>query len=415
MSKQIELYDLQGELGKKELRFHALDGKSDRTADESKELEKLDGEIREVREKEIPALAAAKEEAEAAIVERTESTPENRELRELRSKAGVSDFVGAAVAGRGVGGASLEYSQALGCGGDLPIDMLKSPKREVRADTATAAPSSGLQTTPDPIAPAAFQRSVAAYLGIAMPVVDSGVRSYPVVSTSLTASGKAKGGKQDSTAGIITANATSPKRITGRLTLRREDMAVLPDIEDALTENLSLVILDKYDDEVLNGTDSTSSLAGVLDSTTAKTVGSTVVTFASALASVADQLDGLWANALTDVAVLVGVETLKKWESTWRSNQTEMTVASYLRNVTGGLRAAARFPAAASDNQAILFYRNAPAMRTAVSPMWRGVQLVRDEFSSSGSGEVHVTAILLCGGVALLHPAAYQQGTVHLA
>ena len=236
MNEQIKYWKLQKERGELELRYFALDGKDDRTAEESAEMQTLDGKIKEVRGKEMVANEAATEEAEAAIVERTENTPENRELRELRSEARVNAFVGAAVAGRGVGGASLEYSQALGCDGDLPVDLLKSPKREVRADTATSAPSSGLQTTPDPIAPAAFQRSVAAYLGIAMPVVDSGVRSYPVVGTSLTASGRAKGGAQESTAGTITANATSPKRITGRLTVRREDMAVLPDLEDALTE-----------------------------------------------------------------------------------------------------------------------------------------------------------------------------------
>ena len=396
-------------------RHGLLEDKADQTDDESAECDRLARELRELEPQYRDALQAFKADATATEVPNVVDGGETKELRELRSKSGVNDFVGATLAGRGVTGAPLEYSQALGCGGDMPIDLLPSPKREIRADAATAAPSSGLMTTPDPIAPAAFQRSVAAYLGIEMPVVDSGVRAYPVVGTSLTASGRAKGGAQESTAGTITANSVSPKRITGRLTVRREDIAVLPDLEDALRENLSMVILDQHDDEILNGTDTSASLAGVLDSTTAKTTGSTVVTFASALASVADQLDGLWANAMTDVSILVGVATLKKWESEFRGNNAEMTIAAYLRNATAGLRAAKRFPAASADNQAIIFYRNAPAMRTAVSPIWRGIQLVRDEFSSSGSAEVHVTAILLCGGVALMHPDAYQQGTNHLA
>ena len=166
---------------------------------------------------------------------------------------------------------------------------------------------------------------------------------------------------------------------------------------------------------MLNGTNSTASLNGLFNQTTAKTTSSTVVTFASMLKSVSDNIDGLWANTLGDIRTLVGVATIRKLESVFRSNESEATVASYLRNVTAGIRAAKRFPAAASDNQAILFYRNAPAMRTGVLPLWRSVQMIRDEFTSSGSAEVHVTAILLCGGVALLHADAYQQGTNHLA
>ena len=147
MNKSVELFKIQGELGKKELRFHALDAKSDRTADETKEYEKIDGEIREFRERELVGIVAAREEIEAAIIERTENTPENRERRKLRAGDGVS--VGKAI-GQRLGGTDA-FTGALGeyissCGvkpSEFPLDYW-TEEREHRA--LTAAPTKASQT-----------------------------------------------------------------------------------------------------------------------------------------------------------------------------------------------------------------------------------------------------------------------------
>ena len=91
MNEQIKYWKLQKERGELELRYFALDGKDDRTAEESAEMQTLDGKIEEVRGKEMVANVAATEEAERSIVERTSNTPENRERAQATSKGdGVS-------------------------------------------------------------------------------------------------------------------------------------------------------------------------------------------------------------------------------------------------------------------------------------------------------------------------------------
>ena len=79
-----------------------------------------------------------------------------------------------------------------------------------------------------PTVPALFDQSVAAWLGIEMPIVGGGVPGYPVVSTNLTGGMKAKSAAAAETEGAITVTTATPKRLTGSFRITREDLAVLP-------------------------------------------------------------------------------------------------------------------------------------------------------------------------------------------
>ena len=148
MNEQIKYWKLQKERGELELRYFALDGKDDRTAEESAEMQTLDGKIEEVRGKEMVANVAATEEAERSIVERTSNTPENREVRALRARPDVT--LGEAI-GQRLGGTEA-FTGALGeyvslCEvkpSEFPLDYFKREAREHRA--LTSSPTKASQT-----------------------------------------------------------------------------------------------------------------------------------------------------------------------------------------------------------------------------------------------------------------------------
>ena len=52
---------------------------------------------------------------------------------------------------------------------------------------------------------------------------------------------------------------------------------------------------------------------------------------------------------------------------------------------------------------------------TAVMPVWSSLELIRDQYSAAGKGEVVVTGIMLVGDVVLLREDAFVQDSYRLA
>ena len=164
-------------------------------------------------------------------------TAEDRERRELRSKATIGGFVGACLRNEPVAGAEAEYAAVMGCPGAMPIDMLapigvetrEAAEVEERAVTPGQNVPAGTQT---PI-PYVFERTVSARLGVTMPTIPAGVKHYPVLTTAPPAGPKAKDAAADSTAAAFTLNNRTAKRITGQFAVRREDLAVMPGMEES--------------------------------------------------------------------------------------------------------------------------------------------------------------------------------------
>ena len=186
---------------------------------------------------------------------------ETRERLELREKCGVSDFVAGALLGKEPTGAAAEYAAAEGCPGLMPITLLGPTTEERRREhrerehrAVTPAPAdTDVPHTHAPIVPMLFDRSIAPYLGIMMPTVGTGIQSYPVLSTAVTAGMAAEDANAVNTAGAFTVTDADPRRLTGALTIRKEDAAKLPALEESLRGNLASVISDEFDDEALNG------------------------------------------------------------------------------------------------------------------------------------------------------------------
>ena len=352
----------------------------------------------------------------------TELDSEARERLELRSTASLTAYIRAALSGRQVDGPEAELRDAAGIGNGIPLelwDVAPAANGETRQDAATVAPGT-VGVNLDAIRPAVFAASIAPMLGIEMPRVESGSYASATISTSLTAAAQVAGAEAHATAAGFTVTSVTPKRISARLGIRVEDVAAVGQVnfESVLRENLSLVLSDALDSQVINGDGSSPNLSGIFARLTAPSDPTTVADFDAFATAHAGGIDGLWSNTLKEVSVVCGPATMALAARTFQtatSYKGELSSAAYAMANTGGLWTNRRMPDAASDIQQAILYRmgrsmmgGAGAMRTAVCPHWNEIS-IDDIYSGSASGERFFTMHVLLGDVILVQPDAYAQ------
>ena len=376
------------------------------------ELDTLTGEYRDVEARYRGALTG--ESAELETRETAAADPETREARELLGRATVGRWISAALRGRSVDGVEAETGAAFDCPGLIPLELLTAGGG-VEHRAITPAPSADTAVNVAPIMPAVFDQSAAAWLGVEMPTVQAGTSSYPVITQSVTAGVRAKSAGAPETAGTITPYTVVPRRITGAFRIAREDEAVLPDLESALRDNLSSVLSDTVDGQIVSGDNQAPNLNGVNTQLTAATAPATgAETFDRYVAAAASHVEGLYAVSMADIRLLVGPHTYRHAAATFRGTDGETAAQTYLASHTGGFRASRRIPDPSSNVQAAIVRRSAPG-RVATAPVWQGIELVRDIYSAAGTGETILTVLLLMGGVAVLRPAAFVQDSFRLS
>ena len=252
-----------------------------------------------------------------------------------------------------------------------------------------------------------------------MPTVGTGIASYPVLSTSLTGGMKAEDGAAAQTAGAFTVTDADPRRLTGSFLLRKEDIAKLPNLEDSLNENLSMVLSDELDKQTINGNNTAPNLNGLLAQLTDPSApAASEEDFKRYAAALASHIDGLFAMTETDVRALVGPHTLRHMASTFGGSTVrgDRSAAEYARTAFGGVRSTRRIANPASNIQQAIIRRGNPAGdRVAVAPVWMGMELIRDVYTKALEGQVQVTGTVLVGGVVLLRSAVFVQDSFRLA
>ena len=387
-------------------------------------------------ERQIRAATIAIEDEEKAAEVRKANEPdaELRERRELRSKATVTEYLMARMQGRMVAGAEAEAELSKAAetrDGAIPIELWDTEDtiEQRQTDTVSGAPGT-VGVNLDRIRPAVFANSIAMRLGIEMPRVQSGTYASATISTSLTATAEAKSGRADASAAAFTVTSVTPKRVSARLAIAVEDVAAVgqANFEAILRENLSLVLSDELDDQMINGDGTAPNLAGVFQRLTGP--GATAVAdFDAYAAAHAGGVDGLWAGTIKDVSIVVGPETYQHASGTFQTATNykgEMSAAAYAMANTGGLWTNKRMPDAVTNVQQAILYRlgkstmnmmmngGAGAMRTAVCPHWNEIS-IDDIYSGSATGERFFTMHVLLGDVILVQPDAYAQLPFQLA
>ena len=196
-----------------------------------------------------------------------------------------------------------------------------------------------------------------------------------------------------------------PKRIQAGFSFQIEDAAVFAYMPDALRQNLSDALSSELDKQILNrGTD------GLLKFGTDPTTPSAATTAAQYLASAYQGVDGLYANMVSEVRMLVGAGAGGVYPHLGSSpvaTATDVNVAEKLSQVSGGVRVSGHVPAYASNHQDALVIKG-PARRNCVSALWQGVSLIEDRITRADEGEVKLTAVMLYD-FAILRTAGYNR------
>ena len=375
---------------------------------------------------ELDTLSAAHTDTEAqlraAIAADAAATPpgdpvvdaEVRERVELRGRASFGRYLHAALTGAQISGAESEFQAACKVPG-IPLDLFEQDRPvEVRADAASGVPATGAGATLAPIQPFVFSQSIAPMLGIQMPSVGSGAYSEMTISTALSAGAKNKGTVQDSTAAVLNPETATPRSIRARLTLNLEDIAAIgqANFEAALRENANAALSDGLDNQAINGNGSAPNLNGLINQLTDPTNPGTTVLFDTFLKSFSDQVDGLWASKMSDVAIVANVDAYKLAAATFRGTAAQggpvVTFADYAAHSTGGFSTNKRMPATASMiARGIVYRKGRMGLRTACLPTW-GSLAVDDIYSDAASGQRHFTLNVLVGSkVLVVQPDAY--------
>ena len=411
------------ELSERRERINALLDKDTLTDEERTERDGLAARLLELEPELRAALAS---EAAEGVGEVTGDVvhgmdAETRERLDLRSKATLTGYVTAHLAGREPSGVEAEYRAAEQVAEGLPLALFDGDPRtpEARVDAVTPAPST-VGTNLMNVRPMVFAPSVVSRLMVDMPRVPTGTYGEVRLTTALTAGPKAAGAAAEATAAGFTVETTTVKRVSARMAIRAEDIASVGfgNFEASLRQNLSMALSAELDDQALNGDGSGDNLAGIFQALTDPIDPSDKADFDSVIASYADMIDGLWALGMPDVRAVVGPATLQLLEQTFQTATNyagETSVAAYLRARAGGVWTNSRMPAAVSNiQQAIAMRAGFPGLRKAVCPHW-GRMGIEDIYTGSAKAERYLSFHVLLGDVILVQPDAYKQVAFKLA
>ena len=422
MTRSQKLTIRQSEIRQKLNELLAVD---DRNDEQNAELESLTGEMQKLEPELRAAIAAEPPATETVVADGLD--PEVRERIELRGRASFARMLFGLIRGRPVAdGAEHEYRESLGVSDDeIPLDIFEqdrpAPAREERA--LTPAPTTGTGVNVAPVQPFIFAPSIAPRLGIDMPSVGSGGYSEMTITTALPAAPKAKGANADGTAGALTPVTATPRRISARMTVAIEDVASVgvANFESALRSNVSSSLSDAYDNQCINGDGVAPNVEGLIAQLTDPTNPTAVADFDAFVAAFADQIDGLWASRMREIAIVANVDAYKLSAKTFRdgagnnpNDLGDISFADYAEKMTGGWWTNKRMPATpssgADDNiaRAIVHRMGRTGLRTASHPTW-GTLGIDDIYSDSASGQRHFTVHTLVGSkVLIVQPDAYD-------
>ncbi len=371
-------------------------------------------------ERQIRAAVVSLDDEERAAEEEAKAEPDSemRERVELRSKAMLVNYLLAASKGRVVGGAEAELCAAAKVQG-IPIELWDVP-RETRSQdgeqrAVTPAPSI-VGVNFSPIHPAVFAASIAPRLGIDMPRVASGTFATGTITTSQTVAAKTKGDAAVASAGAITVQTATPKRISARLEFRIEDIAAIgaENFESVFRDNLALALSAELDNQAINGNGTAPNLQGFMGRLTDPTDPSNVAAFDDFVAAFSGGIDGLWASTEKEIGMVVGVDTFRLAAKAFRDStgggdtkRGDDPFSTFAMAHYGGFWTNSRMPSG-SIEPAILYRMGRPGMRRAVCPHWGSVD-IDDIYSGAASGTRAFNMHVLLGDVILTQPDAYTR------
>ena len=124
----------------------------------------------------------------------------------------------------------------------------------------------------------------------------------------------------------------------------------------------------------------------------------TVAKYLDFVKGVSEQVDGLYADTVAGVRILLGPSAYKLGLSVYRAGTQaapaggDMSALERIQALSGGVRASSHIPAVAAKTEQALAAR-ATGLTHMVQPVWQGPTLIVDEVTRADSGEIVLTLV----------------------
>ncbi|MCY4537559.1 MAG: hypothetical protein OXE52_04930 [Chloroflexi bacterium] len=392
---------------------------------EQKRLEAmLASETEEEIKAEFQEAFAENKERLAALDEMKNRQPKTAPA-ELLAQVQLVDYVHALTDDKtGLQGAARELNQELGFaespnseGRKREIDVPwavegmtdKLPQNREFADEVTTLPAGAGQAPQNRMAvsPKVFKRSIMEFLNLSMPAVEMGEVEYPYIVSGPVAGAVAEGAGKDAEEFTLDIARAQLKSIAAGAQITQESLARYGEAEwDNLIRNhLRSTMEDQMQNLVLLGTGASNQPTGILRriNTEKYADGRAAGAYNEAM-TWNDAIKALYAHLSdpemylpSDLAFLIGKETLVHLAGLYRSAESDKDVLDRMREKGARVRWTGRIPsttpytkAATSTigkRQTALLMSNYGAENTIV-PTWMGFRLLYDPFVSGKPGIV---------------------------
>ena len=379
----------------------------------SEDIQSMDTSTKKIRELEVRYRAEMTKEGNETNNEEAMNTKfdkEEREKRRLIADASIMPFIVESIDNKKLEGREAEVRSAVlgnDHGGQMPLDMLLDPtylehralfsegKLEHRVDVVTpvaaAALADGSQAA---IAERVFTRTVASRLGVAIPTVPVGAAVYPIMTSGTAAEMAADGTAVDATAAAFTGHNLDPIRVSAAYLFNVRQTLQLRDFENVLRRDLTALIADKMDDQVINGDGAAPNVNGFLNELPNAAGTSAATNFGHFLAHFTGRVDGINAYNLSDLRAIVGKDSFAQAYSVYRGTNSDVPAYEHVAERVSSLSVSNRIPDKDSnDKQDNIMALSSYPGRNAVMPVWRGLDLIRDVYTNAASGQIRLTAV----------------------
>ena len=358
------------------------------------ELRALEGDYR--------TAVTAEQQAEKRAQAKREGDPnaaddgEGVEFRALVDRVEIRNYLAAAVNDKTiVEGAEHELAQAVKLearegGTIMPWEVLAPVEvRQIEDRGVTPAPAQ-VGENQQGIIGRVFARTGAAHVGVRFPTVGVGKPVFVYVSGGNDPGFKDNAGVADETAGTFSTKVFSPKRLTASYRMRREDLAVLAGMESALRGDLRAALGEVLDEQIIGAGDAQvrGLLATAANGGLADVVNPVVVTVSLMETEFLNPIDGKHATREEEIRYLIGADSYRTLYGLEQSGTRPFDKFKPRAQVS------AHIPAKTGANieQGIAVTQRGPVL---VSPVWQGVEIIRDPYTAAAKGEVVLTAVAL--------------------
>ena len=372
-------------------RLNALAGQDGLTDVEQTECGDLETKVR-TQETQFRA-AKLSEDSETRAAEELDG--ESHELRQLRKTVGLNRYIEAASEKRAVDGAELEFNQALEIGAHkFPLEILAPIEERATTNVDTV-------TTPNRWLDRLFDVSAAARVGVTFESVPAGAKSYPITKTG--AAGAQRGRKEAAGVAAWTFGVVElkPTRNAVHAIFSREDDLRNPGLQDALTRDLRMALVDAVDLAVFEGdANANEDGADITGLQTATDVVEQTITVAlsvkgaNVLSTFAAMIDGKHATSGADLRTVLSVGAQRLWMSTLANtgNAADTTISEFLARAGIVFSARGGIDTATTNGKFGAFVGRARGIEGAgVAPMWSDGMLIVDPYSGAKTGEIQLT------------------------